>query len=293
MHRCIAAAVVFCAVLGARGEAASGPPFAVVPYSQNGKLIALTVRVNASRPLRFVFDTGARSTVIDAAVARSLGLRTIAQDRGAGAGRGTFAEAHAAPLDVSFGAIRLRVDHPLIIDLRTTGTRDPIAGLIGVELLHKYVVRIDPLARTMTLYDPAHFAYAGTGAAVALRSVENRLYVPMKLALDGGDSVLHQLRVDTGSEDAASDNFVRRSRVLRTTLQGVGLGTPYRDVSGVFASVQIGPYVLRNAWGPSNDNPAVGMEILRRFTLTFDLPANRLYLEPNAAFTEPIPSPAP
>jgi hypothetical protein len=106
-----------------------------------------------------------------------------------------------------------------------------------------------------------------------------------------GTSVVRRMRVDTGSEDAASDNLVRRSKERRRSLQGVGLGTPYVDYSGVFDSLRIGPYVIHHAWGPSNDHPAVGMEILRRFTTTFNVPAGRLCLEPNASLRDPVPAP--
>ena len=124
-----------------------------------------------------------------------------------------------------------------------------------------------------------------------LASPHDRLYTDMVLRI-GTTSVRHRMRVDTGSEDAASDNFVRQSPTRRQSLQGVGLGKPYYDYSGVFDSVRIGPYTIRHSWGASNDRPAFGMEIMRRFTLTFDVPAGRLYMEPNQHFSEPVPSPS-
>lgn len=78
--------------------------------------------------------------------------------------------------------------------------------------------------------------------------------------------------------------------VTRTTL-GNGLGTSYEGDSGVYDSVQIGPYILRNVWGPAGAVPIVGMEILRRFTLTFDAGHGELRLEPNAALRDPVPAP--
>jgi len=38
--------------------------------------------------------------------------------------------------------------------------------------------------------------------------------------------------------------------------------------------------------------PIVGMEMMRRFTLTFDASRGLLYLEPNMSFTEPFPAPS-
>ena len=113
----------------------------------------------------------------------------------------------------------------------------------------------------------------------------------MKLTLSNGVSAVHSLRLDTGSEDATSDNLVRQSPERQKALQGVGLGKPYVDYSGVFESVQLGPYTIHHVWGTSNDKPAVGMEILRRFALVFDVPHRWLYLEPNLHLHDPVPEP--
>jgi hypothetical protein len=80
---------------------------------------------------------------------------------------------------------------------------------------------------------------------------------------------------------------------LRARRQGVGLGTSYIDYSGELDSVRIGPDGIHHVWGPSNDHPAIGMEVLRRLTMTFDLRHGRLYLEPNRTFDEPVPAPKP
>ena len=126
-----------------------------------------------------------------------------------------------------------------------------------------------------------------------LTNTKHRLYVDAKLTLPNGISATHAMRLDTGSEDAASDNLVRQSSERRVARQGVGLGTAYVDTSGLFESVALGPYAVHQAWGASNDHPALGMEILRRFTMTFDVPHGQLYLEPNQHFQDPVPAPSP
>src|SRR5215216_662709 len=47
-----------------------------VPFELSGNLIILKVRVNRSRPLHFIFDTGASISVIDPQSAKALRLRT-------------------------------------------------------------------------------------------------------------------------------------------------------------------------------------------------------------------------
>jgi len=210
-----------------------------------------------------------------------------------GAGRGTAMMLHAAPLTISIGDASLRVDDPWVIDLSHVGTDRHIDGLVGEDFFKKYVVRVDPVTRTVSFCDPRSFTGTSSGATLPLVAANGRLFVYMTLTLPSGVSATHLVRVDTGSDDAVSDDLVRQSSIRRKSLQGVGLGKAYVDYSGVFATVKIGPYRIRNVWGPSGNPPAVGMEILRRFILTFDVPHGRLILEPTAHIDDPVPSPLP
>src|SRR5262249_36748239 len=131
-----------------------------------------------------------------------------------------------------------------------------------------------------------------SGSSVPLTLDEGALYVSMTLTPVGGAAETHRVRIDSGSGDAVSDNLVRRSAEHRRSVQGGGLGQSYEGESGVIETVRMGPYTIRRSWGPSNDHPAVGMEILRRFTTTFEVKRGRLTLEPNAHLHDPVPAPA-
>jgi hypothetical protein len=164
-------------------------------------------------------------------------------------------------------------------------------GLLGAEFLERYVVRIDPTRHKIAFYDPKTFAYRGDGKPLPLELTNSRLYIRVGLAAKPGELLDRRLRVDTGSEDAIDDDTIRGSAKLQKTTVGNGLGTSYEDVSGVYDTVKIGPFVFRNVWGPAGAVPIIGMEMMRRFTLTFDTPSGLLYLEPNASLNEPIPAP--
>jgi aspartyl protease len=269
--------------------AAPQRPLTVVPYHAEDGLVFLDVRVNGSSPRTFVLDTGAPHTVVDSAAAVALKLGVLSRDRTGGAGRGTVGRQHLPPLDLELGGVRHRVVDPWAIDLGHVGIR-PIDGLVGADLFERFVVRIDPDRRTLTLYG-AQDSVPPLGIPIPLTLENDRLYVNMRLTLSNGISEVHRMRVDTGSSDAASDDLVRRSPVQSKVVQGVGLGQSYVGVSGVFETIQIGPYEIHHSWGASNEHPAVGMEILRRFTLTFDVPHRRLYLLPNRHLHDPVPAP--
>jgi hypothetical protein len=61
-------------------------------------------------------------------------------------------------------------------------------------------------------------------------------------------------------------------------------------VSGVYDTVVIGPFTFHHVWEPADAVAIVGMEMMRRFTLTFDAKHGLLYLGPNSSFDKPVPS---
>lgn len=286
----LVASFVFCQLL-ATSAGVGASQCTVIPYQSDDRLVHIPVRVNGV-PLWFDIDSGARHSVIDLTTARRLGLVLTRADKMGGAGQGTAMMLHAAPLTISIGSTSLRISDPWVLDLSHVGTSRHIDGLVGEDFFEKYIVRFDPIARTLSFCDPTSFRNAAKGASVPLVVASGRLFVRMTLTLPGGAAATHLVRIDTGSDDAVSDDLVRQSSTRRRTVQGVGLGKAYVDYSGVFASVQIGPYRMYNVWGPSGNPPAVGMEILRRFIMTFDVPRGRLTLEPTAHMNDPVPSPS-
>ena len=271
---------------------AASPPLTVLNYRLDDRLVRVPIRLDRT-VLWFDVDTGAPHTVVDASTARRLHIAVVRTDRAQGAGRGTVPRQHAVPIDIAVRTVRFRVNDPWIYDLSHTGTSFHEDGLLGADFFKRYIVRIDPIARTFSVFDPVSFRYGGGGSAVPLTDRDDHLFIPMQLSLANGISAKRSVRIDTGSDDAVSDDLVRESPVRRKSVQGVGLGQAYVDYSGIFSTIQIGPYSIHNAWGPSNSVPAVGMEILRRFVLTFDVPRNLLYLEPTRHLGDPLPSPAP
>jgi len=277
--------------LTACGAADPSKSCAVVAYQSDDRLLHVPVRVNGV-PASFDIDSGARHSVIDLTTARRLHLSFVRADRMGGAGHGTAMMLHAAPLTISVGNARLRINDPWVIDLSHVGTSRHFDGLIGEDFFKAYVVRVDPVTRTASFCDPKTFTHTLSGTTLPLTVASDRLFIHVTLTLPNGVSTIHRVRIDTGSDDAVSDDLVRQSSIRQKSLQGVGLGKAYVDYSGLFATVQIGPYRIHNVWGPSGSPPAVGMELLRRFILTFDVPHGQLTLEPTAHIGDLVPSPS-
>ena len=267
-------------------------PLAEISYRPVGKLIYVPVQVNGSGPLWFIFDTGAPNSIIDTAAAHTLHIKTISSGIIHGTGKGDISADDAGEVQFTFGGLTTRVPHAKIVDLSKVPVPVKADGLLGAEFLEQYAVRIDPAAHTIAFYDPNTFTYRGQGKSLPLELTNSRLYVHIGLAAKPGELVARRLRVDTGSEDSIDDDTVRNSLVTQKTSLGNGLGSSYEDVSGVYDTVIIGPFVFHHVWGPAGAVPIVGMEMMRRFTLTFDAKRGLLYLEPNSTFNEPVPAPS-
>lgn len=266
-------------------------PLAEISYRAGGKLIYMPVQVNGSRSHWFIFDTGAPYSIIDTAAAEKLNVKALSSNIIHGAGKGEVPAGDAGEVQLTAGGLATRVTHAKIVDLSKVPVPIKVEGILGAEFLEQYVVRIDPTQHKIAFYDPNQFVYRGDGKSMPLELTNSRVYVRVSLATRPGELVERRLRVDTGSEDSIDDDTVRNSPTTKRTTLGNGLGTSYEDVSGVYDTVIIGPYTFRQVWGPAGAVAIVGMEMMRRFTLTFDTKHGRLYLEPNSSFNEPVPAP--
>jgi hypothetical protein len=261
------------------------------PFKRDGQLMLVEVRINESEPSWFVVDTGAPHTIFDPKFAQELGLKVESAPPITGTGTGKVTKSKTGPATMSLNDVRIDLAEPWVIDLSNVPIPKTVKGLVGAELFEKFVVKIDPLESVFSVFDPASFHYAGNGASIPLVVEGGKLFLEATLEVPAGKTVTHKLRIDTGSESSVNDEIVKQSAELRSSTLGGGLGEDFKSYSGVFTSVKIGPYAISHVWGPGGSPPMVGMEILRRFVVTFDAPHGRIYLEPTPALSEPVPTP--
>jgi predicted aspartyl protease len=262
-----------------------------IPAKREGKLFLVPVRISSHGPYWFCLDTGAHHVVIDPFIVKELGLKVTGQTTTKGTGQGEVATERVASLDLSIGDAKLRAEEPLVIDLSGVPIPKFVHGLVGADLLESFVVELDPERSTVRLFDPRTFHKPAGAVEVPLEDTNHRLFMPVTIDVNGKETVVRRARIDTGSEDSVGDAIVKDGRHVRETTLGNGLGTDYKGISGVFDAVHIGLFTIRNVWAPGTPNTAIGMEILRRFTVTFDVAHHVMYLQPNRHMTEPVPAP--
>lgn len=224
-----------------------------IPLEIDNNLILLRVSINESKPLKFIFDTGASISAISSKRAAELGLKSQGQFRGDATGgrvEGSWIE-----------GVELRVQGARISDQTIAALPFPTPpgfefdGVIGCDFIRQFVVEIDYLKQTMNLYNPRSYRYAGRGASIPLILIGgNTPLTLVKIFLPGRAPVEAKLEVDTGGDNAVIINspFVKRQKLVEA-IQNVneyarnGAGGEQKVIVGLVKAVQLGRFTLRNA----------------------------------------------
>lgn len=143
-----------------------------IPFELVTRHIMLKIKINNSRPLSFVFDTGDKVGVVDADVAKELGLKFEEQVRVGGAGAETLPgslvkeatwtlpglDGFSQPVSLSLplGRMAARFGHDF-------------DGIIGSDFIRQFVVEVDYQNRVLKLYDKDKFSYSGSGESIPIQ----------------------------------------------------------------------------------------------------------------------------
>jgi len=268
-------------------------PVGTFPFKRDGQLMVVEARIDKAAPVLFMLDSGASHTVFDPTFAKELGLETKKAPPTTGTGSGTVAKSHTRAVVMKLGEVKVDLAEPWVIDLSNAPMPRTIRGLIGAELFKTFVVRMDPVQSKITVFDSASYHHEGDAVSIPLVVEGDKLFLEAELEVPDGRIVKHKLRIDTGSESSVNDEIVRESKEVRESNLGGGLGENFKSYSGVYTSVKLGPFTVKHVWGPGGPNPSIGMEMLRRFIVTFDAPHGRMHLEPTPALNDPVPTPPP
>ncbi|HEX8163996.1 MAG TPA: retropepsin-like aspartic protease [Pyrinomonadaceae bacterium] len=282
----------------------SGNSALKIPLDIDNNIIRMEVRVNHSKPLKFIFDTGASFSVIGSRRAAELGLKSQGEARGSATGgriKGTYTKG------VSLSVQGAEVSNQLIASIPINNPPGfDFDGVLGQNFIEQFVVEIDYENKIMNLYDPRTYTYSGKGEIVPLLLAAGKTpLVSTKIILEGRAPVEAKLEVDTGADGTLVINspLVKRQKLAEAVSKtgqsrSNGAGGEQRLLVGRVKAVQLGRLIFDNppvglsqdteGSGASEENDGViGGEIFRRFKVILDYSRKRMMLEPNKSFNEP------
>jgi hypothetical protein len=232
----------------------AGHSSVTVPFELGNDLIVLKVRVNSSRPLHFIFDTGASISVIDPQTAKALGLRAKGKLNLDATG-GSVQSGLIGPVSLSLPGVTVFKQTLATVDLDAAAPifGYKIDGIIGHDFINNFVVEIDYAAGLMTLYETGSYQYAGTGESIPIELIEKTPFVRGRIVLNGREPIEGKFEVDSGGTGILFLNtpFVKKHRMLETLTARAqsklgGAGGSAEAVKAHVPTVELGSLVVKN-----------------------------------------------
>jgi hypothetical protein len=250
------------------------------------------------RPFSFIFDTGG-SAVLSPEAQKTLNYGVVGSANIVGVGdAGQDAPIVRVP-EFRLGAAAYTNGPFIVLSLPFAGDNPwpdlPFGGMIGREFLQRLVITVDYENSKLVLCEPAVFAANPKAAVFPLRERDGN---PNVDAVVNGHS--GSFDIDTGAalglyvtnrfahHIAMFESFAHSTTgVLGHGLTGVTMGTLARAKTLTIGNSTVrGPIVgIPDADVGALAAPDlagnIGTDILRQFTVTFDMPRGKLYLLPN------------
>jgi len=255
-------------------------------------MIFVPVRINGSRPLSFVLDTGSTRNIIDRGLAKALGLQAAGAGSLQGAGAGRIPVAFIHEVSITLPGIESQGHEFSTADLQPlAGSLGVVVdGILGYEIFSRFVVTVDYKARRLTFTLPEAFQPASGSAQVLPIELRDKwAFVKGELVLPGPVTVQDSFLIDSGSSDAVDHPIVMNLQSRTPAASGVGLGAPMQGATAQATSFRLGRFtvdgpVVSCCGATDATSRLIGNEVLRRFTVTFDYPSSRMFLTPNSDF---------
>src|SRR3984885_11514670 len=246
-------------------------------------LIFLPVRLNGGKPGLFELDSATEKCAVD---------RKMAGDPPGNAMR--YAVLALAGVQLPFVTLPV-----LSRDDFAQQVGQPYQGTLGRDFFDRVVVQVDYHRQTVQLYDPSAFTYSGQGKSFPLTFSGPVPLIRAKFDVPGHRSETADFAVDTALDSGVIfyRGYTDSQRISAAHFKSEPASYPEVDGGakiflGRLKTFQIGPYGVEDIVGDftqektkagadKNIAGAIGGNFLRRFTVIYDFPHQRVILEAN------------
>lgn len=262
--------------------------------------VLIPVRVNGGPELPFGLDTGAPfPMIVGSPATEDLGIRLGGELRvgGSGSGRAPLSRV-ARDVSLSVGPVELPGQTGLFMPWQELGVLfdSPeeiyMNGILGHDLLSRYVVEIDFESEMLTLHRPEAWEYRGGGDTLGMTFTQKKPYITAGVWLGSGADVPVKLHLDLGQTSALSLIPGSRPDIVvpdaAVTSEGWGLSGRVVKQMGRVDELRLGRQHLRDVVcsfplaghaTAGGRQGVIGLGVLSRFRVILDYPGQRMILE--------------
>jgi predicted aspartyl protease len=279
-----------------------------LPFTYINRFIVIDVLFNGSLPLKFILDTGAENTILtQKEIAQALNLRFQRKIAVYGADMSQELTAYL------ISGVRMDLGGQLVLPNRSMLVLEEdyfrfaeiagvsIHGIIGADILKRFVMQINYQRQIVTFYDPNYFQPPREHRATSLPVVFHRHkpYLQLNTQLSPTDSTrTFKFLIDTGASlslllhTTADSSLSLPGGVLPANI-GIGLGGYLQGAVGRISGLQIAGQSLTQVIAYFQERSdsldtditfdrdgLLGNQLLERFELTIDYPREHLYVSP-------------
>ncbi len=287
-----------------------------IPFEFSNNFIILTVTMNGTFPLRFIFDTGAEHTILSKReISDLLKVQYEREFRVKGSDLKTDLIAYLVRkvrFDIPNKVVAPRED---ILVLEEDYFRFEeyagvnVHGIMSANVFSKYVTRINYERRIITLFDRSVFKQRIDGfSPIPVEVFRNKMYVNTLMQPLRDSSTVVKLLIDTGAGlpllmFSNTHPLVKPPQNAIVANIGMGLGGYLEGFTGRITRLQMGPFSQSNivTYFQTLDTAGVNLEylngrnglignaLLSRFVVILDYHDSKIWLKPGKDYKDKFP----
>ncbi|TRX62724.1 hypothetical protein FNH22_01100 [Fulvivirga sp. M361] len=282
-----------------------------IPFETYNNLIVIPVILNNQLPLKFVLDTGVRTTILtEKAFSDILNLTYNKKYSIAGLGGDQMVEAYVTsgvsltlPPGIKGNGHSMLVLAEDYLELSNyLGIH--VQGILGYELFSRFIIEINYDSRMLTITTPEHFKRKRSYDEIPITVEDTKPYINAHLTYYDGNELPLKLMVDSGAshglflEESSDPRLYIPEKNISSSL-GRGLGGVLKGKITRLKKLKLGKRHWTDliATFPQENslldslkssmafrNGSIGGEILNRFKVVFNFPQEKMYLKRGKAY---------
>jgi PDZ domain/Aspartyl protease len=289
---------------------ADGKKKVQIPIEIINNLIVIPVVLNDALPLKFILDTGVRTTILtQKTFSDILNLVYSRKYTISGPGGQNLVDAYVTNnVSLELPGVHGKGHAMLVLgedylELRNYLGTD-VHGILGYELFSRFIIQIDYEKKMLTLMQPEKFHKHRRFQSLPITIQDTKPYIMAPVVFENGLTLHAKLLMDSGAShglmlEPTSNPDIQVPENSVSSLIGRGLGGEIIGKVGRIKSISLGSFkldkVIANFPDPNSysdsikignvfRNGAIGGEILSRFVVVFNFPAEKVYLKKNSSF---------